>query len=178
MKKQLQSRIKLIEERISLYEQYEKRKKLTIAQQTSYLTDLKELVKLKRISEGLTDLLFFMYQYFSEDRNPENQNNLIPAGVTTEDTPEFHRELCKYLHIASNVEPTKRICWSVPRGHAKSAYLSNMFPLHQVVYGLRKYILIISETESIGISQEHQHKRASRKEFTLVQLGWNIYQNI
>lgn len=150
MKKQLQSRIKLIEERISLYEQFEKRKKLTTEQQISYLTDLKEWVKLKRIRQGLTDPLFFMYEYFSEDRNPDNQNNLIPVGVTTEDAPDFHRELCKYLHIASNVEPTKRICWSVPRGHAKSAYLSNMFPLHQVVYGLRKYILIISETESMS----------------------------
>lgn len=72
MKKQLQSRIKLLEERISLYEQYEKHKKLTTEQQTSYLNNLKELVKLKRVNQGLTDPLFFMYEYFSEDRNPEN----------------------------------------------------------------------------------------------------------
>ncbi|PAW37870.1 hypothetical protein CKQ70_30490 [Bacillus toyonensis] len=40
----------------------------------------------------------------------------------------------------------KRIAWSVPRGHAKSTYLSNMYPLYNIVYNLRKFIVILSET--------------------------------
>src|SRR5699024_11060463 len=45
-------------------------------------------------------------------------------------------------------EINKRVAWSAPRGHAKSAYLSNVFPLHQTLFDKRKYILIISETDS------------------------------
>jgi predicted phage terminase large subunit-like protein len=164
-------RIKLLEERVSLYEKLDRLYGLSPDQQATYLSDLKELVKLKRIRRGLTDLLYFMYEYFSEDRNPGNPGNLIPAGVSMEDAPDFHRELCDYLNVVSNKEPTKRICWSVPRGHAKSAYLSNMFPVHQTVYGLRKYILIISETEKMAqaflewVSEQLKYNEKLREDF-------------
>lgn len=146
--KYVNQRIKLLEERTLIYEKLDRSEGLTPTQKTTYLNDLKELVRLRRIQRGRYDLLYFMYEYFSADRNPENEGNLIPEGVSMEDAPEVHRELCSLLERVSNKEPNKRICWSMPRGHAKSAYLSNMFPVHQIVYGLRKYIIIISETES------------------------------
>jgi predicted phage terminase large subunit-like protein len=101
---------------------------------------------LYRVLRSYESTLFFMYEYFSEDRNPSNSGNIIPAGVSIEDAPDFHRLLTDTLNVLSKEEITKRIAWSVPRGHAKSAYLSNMFPLHQIVFGLRRYIIIISET--------------------------------
>jgi hypothetical protein len=91
----LNVRINLLEERITLYEQLENKRNLNNEQQKSYINDLKELVKLKRISRGLSDQLFFMYEYFSEDRNPDNQGNLIPAGIELDDAPDFHTVLCK-----------------------------------------------------------------------------------
>src|SRR5699024_12194534 len=107
-----------------------------------------ELSALKRIDRSEADILYFAYEYFSEDRNPDNQGNLIPSGVDIEDAPDFHVELTGIMNVLSNEEINKRVAWSAPRGHAKSAYLSNVFPLHQTLFDKRKYILIISETDS------------------------------
>jgi hypothetical protein len=93
-------------------------------------------------------MLYFTYEMFSEDRNPENQGNLIPEGVSIEDAPNFHIELTDILNVVSNDHINKKIAYSAPRGHAKSAYLSNSFPLHECVYGKRHYILVISESEA------------------------------
>lgn len=102
-----------------------------------------------RIKRSEYDVLYFAYEYFSYSKNPLNENNLIPQGVVYEDAPNFHKELCGILDIL-NHEPTKKICNSMPRGHGKSAYLSNIFPVHQIVFNKRHYILIISETEKMA----------------------------
>lgn len=110
---------------------------------------VKILQKEYRILRGEYDVLYFAYQYFSDRHNSENENNLIPEKYGLEDAPSFHRELCGILDTF-NDEVTKKIAWSVPRGHGKSAYLSNVFPVHQVVYKKRKFILIVSETEKMA----------------------------
>ena len=102
-----------------------------------------------RILRGEYDVLYFAFQYFSDFYNTENENNLIPKKYSIDDAPDFHRELCGILDTL-NEEPTKRICWSVSRGHGKSAYLSNVFPVHQIVYSKRHYILVISETQTMS----------------------------
>lgn len=98
-----------------------------------------------RILRSEYDVLYFAYEYFSEEKNPENENNLIPKGGVFEEAPDFHIELCGKLDEL-NEKPTKKICWSVPRGHAKSGYMSNVFPVHQITFKKRHYILIVSET--------------------------------
>ncbi|WP_345817311.1 phage terminase large subunit (plasmid) [Bacillus licheniformis] len=100
----------------------------------------------ERILRCWTSTLEFMYEYFSDDRNPENENNLIPEGITIFDAPDFHGELTRYLD-SFMVDVTQRLAWSVPRSHAKSTYLSNMYPLYNIVYNLRQFIVIISETQ-------------------------------
>jgi predicted phage terminase large subunit-like protein len=105
-----------------------------------------ELKQCERIIRCWTSTLDFMYEYFSDDRNPENENNLIPAGIDITDAPAFHQELTGYLNSLL-VNVTDRIAWSVPRGHAKSTYLSNMFPIYNICYQLRQFIVIISETQ-------------------------------
>ena len=110
--------------------------------------DMKEeREQIERITRCWTSTLEFMYEYFSDDRNPENENNLIPEGISIFDAPTFHGELTNYLN-SFLVNVTDRIAWSVPRGHAKSTYLSNMFPIFNICYNLRNFILIISETEA------------------------------
>ena len=98
-------------------------------------------------SRSRVDILFFTYEFFSTDRNPENDGNLIPEGVTIEDAPDIHRELAELLQdVADN--KVKRISWSMPRGHGKSMMLSNVFPAFCIVYQLKRFILIISEAEA------------------------------
>ena len=113
-------------------------------------TDIPYYRRVYRITRGYFDILFYTYEYFSEERNPENENNLIPKGVTIESAPDFHRELCDKLDKLNTVDKTKNICWGASRGSGKSAYLSNIEPTHAVTYRTRKYIIIISETISMS----------------------------
>jgi predicted phage terminase large subunit-like protein len=114
------------------------------------LEDLRYYSRVYRVTRGYFDVLFFAYEYFSEDRNPENETNLIPKGKSIDDAPPFHRELCQKLDELTTVNPRKNICWGASRGSGKSAYLSNIYPTHSVVYRTRKYIMIISETISMS----------------------------
>ena len=113
------------------------------------LSNFKVALKHYRKLRGEYDVLYFAYEYFSHSKNPENENNLIPEGVLYENAPNFHQELCGILNELE-FNPTKKIGWSVPRGHGKSAYLSNVFPVHQIVYKKRNYVLIVSETEKMA----------------------------
>jgi predicted phage terminase large subunit-like protein len=123
------------------------RKETDLEEKREWLLKIKQL---KRIDRAEEDTLFFMYQYLGAEMNPEFEEPLIPKGVTLDMAPDFHEELTDILNVVSNKEVNKRIAWAAPRGHAKSAYLSNAFPLHQVVFQKRKYILIISETDSMS----------------------------
>lgn len=124
--------------------------KMGDAQESLYALELyKDVEKKYRILRSEYDVLFFAYEYFSFDRNPENENNLIPEGVYYKDAPKFHQELCGILDGLID-KPVDKVGWSVPRGHGKSAYLSNIYPVHQIVYNKRKYLLIVSETEKMA----------------------------
>lgn len=108
-----------------------------------------ELTKLKRVHRAEVDMLYFFYEYFSEAENPKNPDNLVPSPkVTIEDAPDFHRKLSGILDSVSNRNRTARIAWAASRGHAKSAYLSNAFPVHEIAFRKRRMILIISETNA------------------------------
>lgn len=111
--------------------------------------DKAELTKLKRVHRAEVDMLYFFYEYFSEARNPGNGDNLVPtSSVDMDDAPDFHVKLSKILDSVSNRNRTARIAWAASRGHAKSAYLSNAFPVHEIAFRKRKMLLIISETNA------------------------------
>ncbi|MCG7407704.1 phage terminase large subunit [Paenibacillus sp. ACRRX] len=111
--------------------------------------DVAELKRLTRIHRAEVDMLYFFYEYFSEARNPGNSDNLVPTtSVDMDDAPNFHQKLSRILDSVSNVNRTARIAWAASRGHAKSAYLSNAFPVHEIAYRKRRMILIISETNA------------------------------
>jgi predicted phage terminase large subunit-like protein len=142
-----QERIDLLTERIRKLAALIKAGKATEYHIDMFREDKTELVRLKRIHRAETDMLYFFYEYFSEARNPGNPDNLVPSpDVDMDDAPDFHRKLSQILDSVSNVNTTARIAWAASRGHAKSAYLSNAFPVHELVYRKRKMILIISET--------------------------------
>lgn len=133
--------------------------------------ELEEAEQAYRIARSEFDILYFTYEYFSEDRNEGNESNIIPAGVSMEDAPRVHTELCFTLHLVSNVNKTMRIAQSMPRGHAKSTFLSNIFPLHQVVFKKRRFIVIVSETETMSrkfiefIADALKNNQKLRKDF-------------
>lgn len=123
-----------------------------------------------RILRSEYDVLYFAYEYFSEEKNPDNENNLIPKGGIFEEAPDFHIELCGKLDEL-NEKPTKKICWSVPRGHAKSGYMSNVFPVHQITFKKRHYILIVSETGGMSrafvewVADQLKYNKKLREDF-------------
>ena len=140
-----------IKDEISKAKSKKKRAELALA----YAPDIAVLEKTYRICRSAYDVLFFAYEYFSDDRNPENDSNLIPAGCSPENAPDVHKELCLMLDGIAWDNHAGKVCYSMPRGHAKSTFVSNVFPIHQCYFncatdGGRKYILIISETEDLS----------------------------
>lgn len=109
-----------------------------------------QLKKLKRVHRAEYDMLYFMTEYFSDEGNPDNGDNLIPKGVTFDNSAEFHRTLCALLDQITNGEQDGNVAWSVGRGHAKTAYLSNGYLCHQVAFRLKKYIVEVSETTDVA----------------------------
>lgn len=111
---------------------------------------LDEIDRVARIHRGERDVLYFGMTYFSEDGNPENPDNLIPEGINVRNAADFHKELCGLLDDVVKGNVTNNIAWAVPRGHAKTAWLSNIFLAHQVVYRHKRYIVLISETTDVA----------------------------
>ncbi len=144
-----QQRIDLLRELIAEYNRLANSGNITEYDVTQWEEIDAELTKLERVHRAEVDMLYFFYEYFSEARNPGNPDNLVPdVGYDMGDAPDFHKQLSNILDSVSNVNKTARICWAASRGHAKSAYLSNAFPLREIVYRKRKMILIVSETGS------------------------------
>lgn len=140
------ARIALVEKRIDKLEKLREANALLPSQIETLIADKKELIRLKRIHRGEYDVLYFGMEYFSEDGNPGNPDNLIPAGVNVGNAAEFHKQLTDMLDDVTRGNVRRHIAWACPRGHAKTAWLSNIFLVHQVVYRLRKYIVLFSET--------------------------------
>src|SRR5699024_9684854 len=67
-----------------------------------------------------------------------------------DEAAEFHIEITDIMNDVSNEHINAKIAVAAPRGHAKSSYLSKDFPIHELVYRRRKYILIISETPRVA----------------------------
>lgn len=115
-----------------------------------------ELAKLKRVHRAEVDVAYFEYTYLSDGENPGNEDNTIMNAEdgTSHDPIELmapiHRnffDLCDYVN---EQERNARLAIAAARGHSKSGKFSNAFPLHQTVFRRRKYILIISETDSLS----------------------------
>lgn len=117
---------------------------------TRFQTVDEELTQLERINKGEYDVLYFAHEYFSDDGNPDNDENLIPEGVDVSNAADFHKELCGLLDDVASGRQREHVAWACPRRHAKTAYLSNVFLTHQVVYGHQKYIVLFSETTDVA----------------------------
>lgn len=111
---------------------------------------LDEIERAERIHRAEHDVLFFGMEYFSEDGNPGNAENLIPEGVNVSNAARFHKELTAMLDDVTKGLARRHIAWACPRRHAKTAWLSNIYALHQVVFRHRRYIAVFSETTDMA----------------------------
>lgn len=109
-----------------------------------------EIERLKRIHRGEVDLNYFGHEYFGDHYNSGNDGNWIPSLI--DESPEFHHELCKIMNVISNEKINDKIAWAAPRGHAKSSWLSKTFPIHEIVYRKRRYVILISETPAVAVA--------------------------
>lgn len=111
---------------------------------------LDELERVGRVHRGERDVIYFGMTYFSEDGNPDNADNLIPSGTNIENSADFHKMLCGLFDDITVGRQKKNVAWAVPRSHAKTAWISNIFLVHQVVYRKKRYIVLFSETTDVA----------------------------
>lgn len=109
--------------------------------------------RLERIHRCDGNLLEFSIEYFSEARNAENDGNWDGFDITeVNEAPDFHREIADIMNDVSLINTNAKIAVAAPRGHAKSTYLSKAFPLHELLYRKRKYVLMVSETPKVALA--------------------------
>ena len=128
--------------------------------------------RLERVSRCRGNLLEFALEYFSESRNPGNDGNW--EGFDISDISEaatFHREIADIMNEVSTVRTNDKVAVAAPRSHAKSTYLSKAFPVHEILYRLRRYVIIISETPTVStgnmqwIRDQLKHNVKLREDF-------------
>ena len=143
-------RIALIETRIGKLEKLRQAGALLPSQVETLITDKKELIRLKRIHRAEYDVLYFGMEYFSDDGNEDNPDNLVPSGVNVLNAADFHKQLTDMLDDVTKGNAERHIAYAVPRQHAKTAWLSNIFLAHQIVFKHKRYIVLFSETTDVA----------------------------
>jgi len=107
--------------------------------------------RLERVERCKGDLLEFVIEYFSDARNEDNPGNWDGFDLTDKsEAAEFHVEITEMMNRVSNEDTNAKVAVAAPRGHAKSSYLSKAFPLHELLYRRRRYMLLISETPKVA----------------------------
>src|SRR5699024_8151549 len=145
-----QKRIELLEAADAKLEKLRKAGELRPSQLKTLVSNKKELIRLKRIHRAEYDVLYCGMEYFSEDGNADNPDNLIPAGVNVSNAADFHRQLTDMLNDVTAGKAERHIAYAVPRQHAKTAWLSNIFLAHQIVFKHKRYIVLFSETTDVA----------------------------
>src|SRR5690625_988994 len=116
-------------------------------------TLIQELERYRRVHRAETDVLYLSMEYFSERYNPGNQGNWEDFDLETIDhAPDFHKEICERMDEISQNEKNAKDATAASRGHAKSTYLSRANPIREIVYRLRNYIIMISDTPTVSKS--------------------------
>jgi predicted phage terminase large subunit-like protein len=171
------ARIDLLTERVRKLAALIKAGKATDYHIDTFRKDKAELAKLKRVHRAEVDIAYFTYEYLSDLHNPENDDNIVrhsDDGKPHDDLDNIapiHREFFDLCDLVNEKERNARLAIAAARGHSKSGVFSNAFPLHQVVFRKRKYILIISETDSLSkkligwINKQLKYNRKLREDF-------------
>ena len=83
------------------------------------------------------DFFFFAKFIFGDETQPMNYH-------VRSESPDFHR---KVINTLMKLESGKKLAVVAPRGHAKTTLVSLLYPLHRILFGEERFILLISESE-------------------------------
>lgn len=140
----------LLEKELDLLVDLMRSGKATKEEKERFITVDEQVLQLERINASEFDVARFAVEYFSDELNPDNDDNLIPKGGTYDNMSKFHKEFCAMLSGIADGSNKSNIGWACPRSHAKTAYGSNIFPIHQAVYKHRNFIVVVSETVTVA----------------------------
>ncbi|MGE6488502.1 hypothetical protein [Paenisporosarcina sp. NPDC076898] len=149
-------RINLISNRLKKLVELHKRQMATEFHTEQMMADKNELIRLKRIHRAEVDDAYFSYAYLSDLENPDNDDNIIrhaPDGTPhdpIEQIAQIHREFFDLCDYVNNEKIDARLAIAAARGHNKSGTFSNAFPLKNLVFRKRKYILVVTETDTLS----------------------------
>jgi len=118
---------------------------------TAVATQAAALVKQRNQGEAARDPRHSLWGATREERMTACARDLELFGRVycparfTDQTPAFHREL---FAIAEQLDhaPGRGAIIAAPRGSGKSTVLSFLLPLHRLVYGHKRFIVLISDT--------------------------------
>lgn len=137
-----------------------------------YYDRLTELRRLERIHRCDGDNYEFALEYFTEARNPGNDGNWEGFDVEHKaDAPGFHLEMTEVIDDISTTNTNAKVGIAAPRSHAKSTWFTKNFPISEICYRKRRYIIIISETPTVAkanmewIRNQLKHNRKLREDF-------------
>jgi predicted phage terminase large subunit-like protein len=176
-RKERQERINLITERAEAIADLIDAKSAHKFQIKTFQTDVKELERLNRIHRAEVDDAYFSYAYLSDLSNPTNDDNIVrhAADGTPPDPLELlapiHRKFFDLCDYVNNVKTDARLAIAAARGHNKSGTFSNEFPLKNIVFRKRKYILVVTETDTLSkkligwINKQLKYNELLREDF-------------
>ena len=141
--------IKLLKQKINLYEQLEASSSLVKEDLVKYRQALLDLDKLQRIENGFQDIMSFAFSYF---RGSE------PSDLLQEHTPSppFHWEITSKLRAAAMNEWSSKSLVIAPRSHSKSTIVSNIFLVWLVCYAEdvgRYYWILLGDKQGTAMAQ-------------------------
>ena len=145
-------RLELLRKKIKVALDLRKRNLIKEHELQQLKLDISEFNELEIIERCRYSLLDFAFCFFSKDENEEFDDCVIPKNTSIHDAPEIHKELCEYLNKVAYSEEGEKLALSLPRGMAKSSYVSKLFPIWVQCYRLdiARFIVILSETVSMA----------------------------
>ena len=93
--------------------------------------------KMQMLKAMYLDIFFFADVLFGDEENSMHYH-------CRSKSPDFHKEIAENL-LRLNVG--QKIAIVAPRDHAKSTFINLIYPLHRILFGEERFILLISESE-------------------------------
>jgi predicted phage terminase large subunit-like protein len=146
-------RMELLRKKIQVANQLRQKNLLKEHELRQLKLDIEEFSEIERIERCRYSVLEFAFEFFSADLNSDHfEDCFIPEGMSIKDAPEVHRDLCSYLDKVSYSTTGEKMALSLPRGMAKSSYVSQLFPIYLQCFRLEvgRFQVILSETSTMA----------------------------
>ena len=107
--------------------------------------------KLERVERCKDSLEEFAIEYFTDAKNAGNDGNWDGFDAeSADDLADFHKKLTDMMNRVSSRKKNAKVAAAIARSHGKSTWLSKGFPVKEIAYRRRRYIILISETPTVA----------------------------